>query len=200
MKEGIEKEIINRTKQEIKEPLYQITDKFAKPAISLFLIQSDLKEITDCLTKAESYINQDNFLVSALWKNAIIIYGKIFAKSNDGFTSLEKSDCISEKYSKTHDELISLRNSFTAHRGKNEVENSMLLTYEKRENGFINFEYVIPTAIQIGHLISDIDMVKDLLSGLEKTVEKKLNKKLKGINTLLWKELEKAGKLKTKLK
>lgn len=198
MKDGIEKEIVRRTKEEIKKPLYQITDKFAKPAISLYLIQNDLTLIANCLTKAESYVDKDELLVSSLWKNAVVTYGKIFAKSDDGFTSLEKSDCISDKYLKVHNELISLRNSFIAHRGDNEVENSMLLTYEKRENGLVNFEYTIPTAIQIGHLINDIDVIKDLISELKTIVENKLNKKLKGIDTLLWKELEKAGKLKQK--
>ena len=198
MKDGIEKEIVRRTKEEIKKPLYQITDKFAKPAISLYLIQNDLIQISDCITKVESYVDKDDLLVSSLWKNAVVTYGKIFAKSDDGFTSLEKSDCISDKYLKIHNELISLRNSFIAHRGDNEVENSMLLTYEIRENGFVNFEYTIPTAIQIGHLINDIDVVKDLISELKTIVENKLTKKLKGIDTLLWKELEKAGKLKRK--
>jgi hypothetical protein len=198
MKDGIEKEIIERTKQEIKQPLYQVTDKFAKPTISLYLIQTDLEQINDCLTKAESYLNKDDLLVISLWKNAVVTYGKIFAKSNDGFTSLEKSDCISEKHLEIHDELISLRNSFIAHRGNNGVENSMLMAYEKRENGFISFEYTIPTAMQIGHLINDIELIKDLISELKTIVENKLNKKLKGIDTLLWKELEIAGKLKPK--
>jgi hypothetical protein len=196
MKKGIEKEIIKRVKQEINQPLYQITDKLAKPAISLFLIQNDLQEIRDCLKEVENYVDKNNLLVKALWKNAVISYGKIFAKSDDGFTSLEKLDCISEKYEKIHDKLISLRNSFIAHRGYNEVENSMLLTYEKRENGLISFEYTIPTAIQVGHLISEIDIVKELILELSKLVEKKLHKKLKGIDTILWKELEEARKLK----
>jgi uncharacterized protein YutE (UPF0331/DUF86 family) len=198
MKERIDKEIVRRTKEEIKQPLYQITDKFAKPAISLYLIQNDIEEIANCITKAEGYIDKDELLVSSLWKNAVVTYGKIFAKSDDGFTSLEKSDCISEKYLEIHNKLIALRNSFIAHRGENEVENSMLLTYEKRENGFISFEYTIPTAMKIGHLINDIELVKSLISELKTKVENKLNKKLKGIDTLLWKELEKAGKIKPK--
>lgn len=197
MKEGIEKELIERAKLEVKEPIYQIIDKFSRPAISLYLIQNDLKEIGECLTKAEKYIGKDNLLVTALWKSAIVTYGKIFTKSDDGFTSLEKKDCIIEEFSTLHEELILLRNSFTAHRGKNEIENSMMFTYEKRENDSVSFEYIIPTALKVGHLISEIDKVKELIIELEKIVEQKLNKKLKGIDNMLWKELEKLGKIKT---
>jgi hypothetical protein len=198
MKEDIEKEIVERTEKEIKKPLFQITNKFAKPAISLYLIQTDLEQITDCLTKAEGYVNQEDLLVSSLWKNVVVTYGKIFAKSDDGFTSLEKSDCISEKYLEIHNELIRLRNSFVAHRGDNEVENGMLLVYQKQENGFISFEYTIPTAVRIGRLVNSIDLIKDLISELKTTVEKKLNKKLIGIDSLLWKELRDAGKINPK--
>ncbi len=197
MKEGIKKEIIDRTSDAIKQPLYQVADKFAKPVISLYLIQNDLKEILDCLINAEIYIDKDNLLVSSLWKNAIITYGKIFAKSDDGFTSLEKSDCIPEIHTETHDKLISLRNSYIAHRGNNEVENSMLLTYQKQENGIVRFQYTIPTAIQVGHLIGEIQKVKNLITYLEENIEIKLNKKLKGIDNLLWKEIEKVKLLKS---
>lgn len=198
MKEGIEKEIVSWAKEEIKQPFYRITDKFAKPAISLYLIQSDLEEISNCITKAEGFIDKDELLLRSVWKNAVVTYGKIFAKSKDGFTSLEKSDCISEKYLDIHNELIALRNSFIAHRGDNEVENSMLLAYEQKENGFVGFEYTITTATQIGHLTNDIELIKGLISDLKIIVENKLNKKLKGIDTLLWMELVKAGTVKPK--
>lgn len=200
MQKEIKRFIVNQAKKEIKKPLYQISDRFAKPVISLYLIKNDLDEIMYCLNRVGDYIDKENELVSALWKNAIVTYGKIFTKSDDGYTSLEKKDCINNDKIELHDELIRLRNSYIAHRGNNDIENCLLLMYEKRENGHVSFEFTIPTAIQIGHIVKEIDDVKELINDLHNKVDVKLHKKLSDIDKMLWNKLFDKGIVKSRPK
>lgn len=153
----------------------------------LYLIQNDLKEILDCLRQIEKPNKKNSIVISALWKNVIISYAKKFTKSDDGYSSLEKRDCIKHDQLELHEKIMNLRNSFIAHRGENDIEKSLLLLYEEeRENGQITLEFVIKWAFKVSHLI---DEIKQLVGDLMQIVETKLRKKIEGMDTRLMKEL-----------
>ena len=123
----------------------------------LYLIQNDLKEISDCLRQIEKPNKKNSIVISALWKHVIISYAKNFTKSDEGYSSMEKRDCIKHDQIELHEKIMNLKNSFIAHRGENNIENSLLLLYEeKRENGQITLGFVIKLAFKGSHLIDEI--------------------------------------------
>jgi hypothetical protein len=98
---------------------YVIPMDLAKPILNYQSIRHDLtvsKEAAIILMQP----NLDQTIMSSLWHSIIILYGKCFVSSKNS-VKLESSSCFSQghtKLLKTHNDLMELRHTFVAHRGK----------------------------------------------------------------------------------
>lgn len=175
--EELEKKIIKSFRGNDKRELFIVNERLSKKACSYALILIDIEIIETCLEKVIELIDKNetqDIITSALWQRAIMTYGKIFTNSKDGFTRLEYDKIISdEKQLELHHKLIDIRNSFIAHRGKNDFEKTLLVaTLNKTKEGCF-FEYSFPTALLIGHYLSEEELLT--LKSLLRTLNDKVN-------------------------
>jgi hypothetical protein len=108
---------------------YEIPADRAKKIISWYLISKDIQEMIDCMTPATVFgkVKKVNpLLITGMWEKLLITYGKIFSASKDGYSTLnikfvDNCDLV------LHNKLIGIRNSYLAHRGKNDYEHYTLI-------------------------------------------------------------------------
>jgi len=152
---------------------YEYTGKKRKPIISLYLIAQDLAEIMGWLQSAILFgkiKNAPQPTISLLWEKIIISYGKNFTQSDDGFSKLEASAYFEEVDELIfHNEIMTARNSYVAHRGHNDFEYHTLLVSLAGTEEKCYVEISVPTLKKTGHYF-DPQKMRKYLKALSKKV------------------------------
>src|SRR5437868_15366020 len=100
MEEELKKKLLKLfIKKGDKRKIYEVIPERAKPLTSLYLISQDLNVVLQSIQKAERLsriksIKIDQLIIAALYEKAIMTYGKVFLKSEDGFSKLEVKEYI----------------------------------------------------------------------------------------------------------
>jgi len=101
----------------------------------------------------------------------IISYGKIFSKSNDGFSTLEATFYFKEEKDKLlHQKIINIRNSYIAHRGYNDFEYNTFLLDLVGTDQKCYVEISAPGLKKVGHFIEPIIMRRYLKNLYKKVI------------------------------
>ena len=190
----IKDKIIELVKEQEKRQIFEVDMKLAKPIISLWLIQTDIEQIIDTVKKVVTLskldkIKVDEIVISGLWQKTIVTYGKLFTKSEDGFSTLEQSEYIKTIEDKNlHDKLMDIRHSYIAHRGLSDFENCLLLAILDKTEENCSFEYTFPSANRIGNYLKDdeIQIMLNFLNRLHKMVYDKLQAKISKLDKKIW--------------
>lgn len=165
----------------------------AIPLISLHLIQLDIVKAIESIKKTIilfklKSVEVDDLIISSLWMQAVSCYAKAFTKSEDGFSKLEAQFYFkSDRALNIHEELMTLRNSYIAHRGNNEFEKSLFVVSIDKSN--ITRTYIFPTILKKGHYFKNYKSKLKHLEHLEKVINNQLQKKLKAIDSIIVKNI-----------
>jgi hypothetical protein len=163
--------------------------KLSKPTITLQLILNDINKALNSIEKAVklSQINNiDDLIITGLWQQAIMSYCRCFRNSEDGFSTLNpKLYLKSLRAYKIHADMMTIRDSYIAHRGNNEFENVVFLTKPSYKNGKYYFEFSILSANRQGHYFSSYKTIVKHMLMIRKKVEKRLKLKIKIVNKVI---------------
>jgi len=132
---------------------FEVPETDAKKMLSLYLIAQDLEEMVKCINLSEALglPNTNNTLmITALWEKVLIMYGKLFATSKDGYSSLNEN-MMNPVDLPLHRDIIALRNSYLAHRGKNILEHHKLILSVEGTEDNCHVEFIVPTIQLKGH-------------------------------------------------
>lgn len=198
MNQELEKQVLDIIKSETDAQLWTIGEdaKLRMPIISYQLIINDLQIAVDSIKKAviltEKFEKLDDLIVSALWTQAIMRYSRCFKKSDDGYSSLEPEKYIVSNRSKTfHSTLISIRDSFLAHRGKNDFEHHMVVaTLLKKSKRSYQFNFQVPSLHIQGHFIKNHKSIIKHIETLQRRVSFTLDKKCRALDRIVWNEIK----------
>jgi len=156
---------------------YEIDNVIAKPIISLHLILLDIEEMIGCMDNIillGKVKNANNLIVSALWEKAIISYGKIFSKSNDGFSSIESSTYFKNDGDiMRHNMIIDTRNNYIAHRGYNDFEYNIMVLDVVGTEEECYMEFSVPSLRKVGDYFNP-NTVRKHFRNLSKKVKRQL--------------------------
>jgi hypothetical protein len=196
MEQAIKEKILDLAFKHDHVQMHEVDSKYAKPLISLHMIQCDIVGVIEAIKKAIALckpeaIENDEIVISALWQKAIITYGKVFTKSADGFSSLEASKYIkTEADMEIHKKLMNIRNGFIAHRGANDFENILLVARLRREKNEVISEYGFPSAYRLGNYLKDDEIPETLayLQRLKNDIVEKLESKIVKLDKKIWVE------------
>jgi hypothetical protein len=125
---------------------FEVPKEEAKKIISWYLITQDIDEMVGCVNCAAAIakIQPMNLLIiTALWEKMIIGYGKIFGKSEDGFSTLPIK-LIDKTDMPLHNELIKIRHSYLAHRGENQLEHHKLILSVEGTEDICHIQFIVP--------------------------------------------------------
>lgn len=169
---------------------YDLPEAESKKMLSLYLIAQDLEEMTKCINLAAALglpNTHNTLIITALWEKMIMIYGRLFARSNDGYSSLNES-FIKSGDLPLHQELITLRNSYLAHRGKNVLEHHKLIVSVEGTEENCRVEFIVPNIQLKGHFADPVRM-RQYLKRLRKEVLFRLAYKRDKVEREIWETL-----------
>lgn len=115
---------------------------------------------------------------TALWTSIIVTYGKCFTDATQASKSkLEPKDCFStndEEIKEMHEQIMTLRHTFIAHRG--DTENEQAVVYMKiPKNGEAEnrTEYKVKSLRATGHNLEKLKKYFKLFNHVQKIIEQK---------------------------
>jgi len=163
---------------------YLVPDEIAKKAKSLMSIKSDLGDAHAALTDLSVMHlmrNGEEIIMTALWKSAIITYGKCFSNSDDGQSKLEVRDSFREHeyFIPIHNSLINFRNGYIAHRGDNEFEDTVMFMKIDRNNPE-EITYALKSlragTSSFPNLVDYLNVIEHLQQYVESRIQKQIQK------------------------
>lgn len=120
-----------------KAPRIPIDTPLARKLAGYSLIEKDLRTVIGWLEKLEELLerrhieikpgyqlidnHEDDLVAKSLYLSSLTFYGKCFSECKGRKVKLERSN-ISEEFHDAHDEVISMRNNYGAHSGKEKYE------------------------------------------------------------------------------
>lgn len=163
---------------------YPIPDALSKKTKSLLSIKYDLEDAHAALTELSVMHlmrNGTETIMIALWKAAIVTYGKCFTNSDDGGSKLELRDSFKdhEYFIPIHNSLMSVRNGFIAHRGDNEFEGTvMFLKVNRNDPQDITYSLKSLRAgtSSFPSLVDYLNVIEHLLHHIELKIQKQIQK------------------------
>ena len=172
---------------------YEYDGKRARPFISLYLFKQDITEIlawVDCVISLSQIKGIHPSAISVFWEKIITTYAKNFTRSYDKFSKMEIA-----KYSKDaddlvlHEQIMKVRNTYVAHREKNDFEYHTVLVALVGTEDNCNMEISVPTLKLLGHYFEPVKMQK-YLKKLFKKVDYQLKIKRDGLERFFFDELQ----------
>ena len=164
---------------------YLIPKEIGRKVRSLMSIKWDLEDSRAALEELSVMIlmhTGDEVVRTALWKSAIITYGRCFTDSEDGGQSkLEIKDCFKnvKYFIPMHTSLINVRNGYIAHRGNNEFEETVLfMKVDRKEPEAVTYAMKSFRAAtsSFENLVSYQNVIEHLQAYVEQRIQKQLHK------------------------
>ncbi len=190
LKGELREQVFKHTLGHIEGAKFEFRDQPPSKLHKLLLAEQDVAHAIDCIEKAievkEAIPELDELILSGLWQEAIMSYGRCFVKP----ISLQHTSFFFEEYScQFHDELMALRHKYIGHRqDHNRSSFDMVIVPTRSENGY-SLEYYFPGAIALGHYLGPlqtIDHIRVLQGGVKHLVQQEIAK----LDKLLWKDPE----------
>lgn len=121
----------------------------------------------------------------ALFKNAILSYAKCFSSSGNGRISLDANTVYSNdaKLKAVHERIMEIRNTFAAHNGLNNMDVSIIATYEQDNEIVLAQTYTISTPL------SEFEDFKSAIDHAQTWVIENFNKKIDKIQERIGKTI-----------
>lgn len=125
-------------------------------------------------------------LAQALFRNAIVGYGKCYASAASGKITLDRNAVFkgADALKSNHERMIEIRNSFAAHNGENDVDTATLAVKESAEEFVICHTYTLTTPLNeytaYRQVLDHVDQF--VISAINKyldRLEKDLNKRIR---------------------
>lgn len=163
---------------------YPVAGALSKRTKSLLSIKYDLEDAHAALTELSLMHlmrRGTEIIMVALWKSAIVTYGKCFTNADDGGPKLEVRDCFKshEHFIPIHDSLMSVRNGFIAHRGDNEFEETVMFIKVNR-NDPKDITYSLKSlragTSSFPDLVNYLNVIEHLQQQVEAKIQKQINK------------------------
>lgn len=164
---------------------YLIPEEIGRKARSFMSIKWDLEDARTAFEELSVMILMNDgheVIRTALWKSAIITYGRCFSNSEDGGQSkLEIKECFKDAkyYIPIHSSLINIRNGYIAHRGINEFEETVLfMKVDSKEPEAATFamKSFRATTSSFKNLVDYQNVIEHLQAYVEQRIEKQLHK------------------------
>jgi len=162
---------------------YLVPDVLGKKVKSFMSIKSDVDFVHEALKELSTLLlmkKDEDLIASALWKSAMITYGKCFTNSQDGgHSKLEIKDCFKDEayFIPIHESIMDVRNGFVAHRGTNEFEETV--AYFKVDRNHPEYtEYAMKLMRARNNNFNDLVHYLNLVEHLQHYVENKIQDQL----------------------
>ncbi|MFB6342330.1 hypothetical protein ACE1ET_11415 [Saccharicrinis sp. FJH62] len=156
-------------------PESKVTDPFSKQHAGYHSIKADLNQALELLSNYE--IIDNDVIKEALWKQSVILLGRIFNQGEGGKVTLDKGILRKDEIlSKTLDFFLILRNKYIAHQGLNEEETnqSLIVLSPSETKEIINVGAFHIRTVKISP--EEINDLKNLLIKLSELIEMKITK------------------------
>ncbi len=168
---------------------YLVPEEVSRKARSLMSIKSDLGDAHYLIQQLSVMLlmhTGDGMIMTALWKAAIITYGKCFTSSDDGQGKLEAKECFKDipYFIGAHNSLMSIRNGYIAHRGDNEFEETVLFV-KIDKNHPEETTYAMKSFRAANSSFPNMVDYLNVIEHLQQFVEKRIKKNLQKIHDRL---------------
>jgi len=144
---------------------YKVDPKTAGRYVSKYLACRDLEELLVCLDslKRMPVISRENvFLVTAFWEKVLITYGKLFM-AGQGYSKLVPDDYFKPgEEMELHEAMMTVRHSYLAHRGFNELEYYVLMADLVGTEENCRVELFVPGYKKMGHYFEAVKVRRQL--------------------------------------